>query len=276
MLIIGNPLQRPINHRALEPALEEMLELGINGLEVCTPHIELCVTPDLRRHFGDYVRKLGFKFCRYNSLLPDYLIEMQSPDQVPGAIAGMKRDVDICVDLGINQLMTWEGKIPAGKRQDAIDGWILEETIKIFREGVSYAESKGVSVSLEVHPFSLGMNVDWLVKLCDGVGSDSFGVTYDCAHFAVGLPDGYVDAIYKLGKHIKHLHFSDSDLEASEVHYPLGEGKMDLPAVIKAIEDVKFSGTLMLDVWLWPFPIDALKTCMAYVKEHMSHLAHDC
>jgi len=173
MLIIGNPLQRPINHRALEPALDEMLELGINGLEVCTPHIELCVTPDLRRRFGDYVRNLGFKFCRYNSLLPDYLIELQSPDQVPSAIAGMKRDVDICCDLGINQLMTWEGKIPAGKLQQDIDGWILEETTRIFREGVAYAESKGVSVSLEVHPFSLGINVDWLCKLCDGVGSDT-------------------------------------------------------------------------------------------------------
>ena len=275
MLIIGNPLQRPINHRALEPALEELREVGINGLEVSPPHIELCVAPALRQAFSKYVADLGFRFCRYNSLLPDYLDTLESPAQVPSIVAGMKRDVDICVDLGINQLLTWEGRIPTGKPQKDIDGWILEESIGFFREGVQYAESKGVGISLEVHPFSLGIDVDWLVKLCDGVGSDSFGVMYDCAHFGVGIPDGYVDAIYKLGSHIKHLHFSDSDLVSSEVHYPLGEGKMDLDAIIKALEDTKFNGTVMIDVWLYPTPIDALRKSIPFVKEKMSHLCSD-
>ena len=275
MLILTNPLQRPVHHRPLDLALRELVEIGFTGLEVSPPHLELCVSSGLRKTFSEQVAKTGLRFIRYNSLIPEYFDTLTSKDQVPGIVTAMKSDVDCCVDLGIHQLLTWEGRIPAGVRQDAIDGWILDETVAIFCDVIAYAESQGVSISLEVHPFSLGSNLDWLIKLCDRVGSDSFGVTYDCAHFAVAHPTGYIDAIYQLGSRIKHLHLSDSDLESSEVHFPLGEGKMDLEGVIKALEDTKFSGTTMIDVWLFPFPLAATRASLEFVKQKMSHLVSD-
>ena len=272
MLIIANPLQKPVHDRPLDIALRELVGIGITGLEVCTPALELCVAPALRQAFSGQVAATGLRFIRYNSLIPPYFDTLTSKDEVPRIVSEMKSDIDVCLDLGINQLLTWEGRIPPGVSDEEIHGWILDETVNIFRQVMDYAEAKGVSVSLEVHPFSLGSNVDWLVKLCDGVGSDDFGVTYDCAHFAVAHPDGYVDDVYTLAHRIKHLHFSDSDLESSEVHFPLGEGKMDLDAVIKALTDVGFNGTTMIDVWLYPFPLEALRSSIDFVKEKMGHL----
>ena len=253
-------------------ALAELIEIGFTGLEVCTPHIELCVSPELRQVFSDHVARLGLRFCRYNTLIPHYFDTLNSRDQVTEVVECMKRDVDTCVDFGIDQLLTWEGRIPAGLRRDAIFGWVLDETVNIFQEVVPYAAQRGVTISLEVHPFSLGSDLEWLIQLCDRVDSTSFGVTFDGAHFAVAHPTGYVDAIYRLAHRIKHLHLADSDLMSPEVHFPLGMGKMDLDAVIKALGDVKFSGTTMIDVWLYPFPVEAARISMAFVKSRMAHL----
>jgi sugar phosphate isomerase/epimerase len=275
MLIIANPLQNPVHGRPLDVAIREFVEIGITGLELCTPALELCVTPGLRNEFSKKIATTGLRFIRYNSLIPQYFDTLVSKDQVPGIIAAMKADVDVCVDLGIQQLLTWEGRIPPGTSQEEINGWVLDETVGIFRAVMNYAEEKGVSVSLEVHPFSLGTNVKWLVELCDRVGSSEFGVTYDCAHFAVAHPEAYIESIYQLGPRIKHLHFSDSDLESSEVHFAPGEGKMDLDGVITALEDIKFSGTTMIDVWLYPFPLEAIQTSIDFMKAKMSHLISD-
>ena len=275
MLIIANPLQKPVHDRPLDVALREFVELGVTGLEVCTPALELCFNAELRHQFSKKIAETGLRFIRYNSLIPPYFDTLTSKDQVPGIIAAMKADVDVCSDLGIHQLLTWEGRIPAGASHEEINGWLLDETVEIFRAVMDYAEARGVSLSLEVHPFSLGSNLKWLVELCDRVDSTEFGVTYDCAHFAVAHPETYIDAIRQLGHRIKHLHFSDSDLVSSEVHYALGEGKMDLDGVITALEDIEFRGTTMIDVWLYPFPLEALQTSIEFIKTKMSHLISD-
>jgi len=270
MLIIANPLRRPVNHRPLDVALQEIVDLGFTGLEVCSPHIELCVTPELRSQFSEWVAKLGLRFVRYNSLIPEYFDSLELKSQVALIVEGLQRDIDRCVDFGIGQLLSWEGRLTGDR--EARFGWMLDETVRIFREACAYGEERGVELSLEVHPFSMGSDVDWLVELCDRVGCASFGVMYDSAHFAVAHPTSYVDCVIKLAHRIKHLHFCDSDLESSEVHFPLGRGKMDVPAVIQALEKVQFSGTVMIDTWLYPMPQLALKVSLDYVRKHMTHL----
>ena len=108
--------------------------------------------------------------------------------------------------------------------------------------------------------------MDWLVKLVDGVGSERFGVTYDSCHFGVGLPDGYTDAIKKLGTRIKCVHLSDSDTRSSEVHFPPGRGCLDMDGIVAALKGVGFAGDLMVDMWLYPLPERALREGMAYLR----------
>ena len=270
-MIIANPLRRPVNHRPLDIALRELADLGYTGLEVCSPHIELCVTRDLRRRFSSWVAEYGLTFVRYNTLIPVYFDTLESHEQVDGIISALKEDIDRCTDFGIQQLLTWEGRF-VGNRDERF-GWRMEETVKIFQAACAYGAERGVELSLEVHPFSMGSDVEWLVELCDQVDDERFGVMYDCAHFAVAHPESYVECIHQLGHRIKHLHFCDSDLKSSEVHFPIGEGQMDIPAVIAALKAVQFSGTLMVDTWLYPMPQTALEIGLAYVREHMSEFA---
>lgn len=272
MMIIGNPKTIPINHRPIEESLHKMVELGFDGLEVCTSEIEMCVSDDLRKKFGEYAESLGLKFVRYNSMIPPYFDTLLSREQTPEIIAGFKKDIEVTRALGVNQLLTWEGRIPSDATSKDIHGWIFDKTVKIFREVIAYGDQREVSISLEVHPFSLGIDVDFLVNLCDAVDSENFGVTYDCAHFAVGHPDSYIDIILKLGSRIKHLHFCDSDKKTPEIHYPPGKGCMDLDGVVKALEQINFSGSLMFDSWLYPFPDQCAKLGIEYLRRAMKNL----
>ena len=269
-ILIGNPLY--FEAYPIEQALRLMKEFGFEGVEICHSHIAMCKTPELLGQFAEHVASLGLPLVRSNVCAADYHVPLRSKQDSTGIIEGLKRDVDIAASLGVRQLMTWEGRKPEGATKKDIHGWIFDETLRIFREAVEYASGKGISISVEIHPFTLGIDIDFAAKLCDGLPADSFGIVYDCCHFAVGDPEGYIEAISKLGSRIKHVHFADSDKRSSELHFPPGKGEVDLSGIVKALRGIDFDGTMMLDVYLYPLPEEACRIGVPYMKQVMKDL----
>ena len=270
MTPIGNPM---IFHQyPIEQALRLTAGFGYRRLEIWPPQIAACRTDALRREFADHAAALGLSLVRLNAAAADYFAPLKTCRDTEVIVSGLKRDIDLAHSLGMTQLLTWEGRRPEGATPADIRGWILEATTEIFIEAVEYGRSRGVSLSVEVHPFTLGIDLDFLVSLCDGVGSDAFGVTYDCCHFGVGLPEGYIQAIRKLGARIKHVHFSDSDKVSSELHFAIGKGCLDLDGIVAALKQIRFHGTMMLDLWLYPFPEEGTKISLPYVSKAMESL----
>ena len=251
-MVIGNPMI--FRQLPLEQALQRMAELGYDALELWPPQIAECKTDALRRGLAEYIRSLGLKLVRLNAADPAYFKLLQAPEDVPHIVEGLKVDIDAAAALGISQLLTWEGRKPEGASRDEIYGWILDQTVSIFEQSLPYARKRGVSLFVEVHPYSLGIDVKWMVKVYDRLDADNFGVLYDCCHFGVGLPHGYIDAIHQLGHRITHVHFSDSDKVSSELHFAPGTGCLDLDGIVNALKQVGFHGTVMLDLWLYPLP----------------------
>lgn len=272
-MVIGNPMifrQLPI-----EDALAKIVELGYNGVELWAPQVKSCKTPDLRRRLSKYVMSLGLKPVRVNAADADYFNMLTAPRDVPNIVAGLSSEIDAASDLGMPQLLTWEGRKPQSATPKDVYGWILDETVSIFEQALDHACQRAVSLSIEVHPFTLGMDLDWLILLCDRLNSPQFGVVYDCCHFGVGLPDGYIDAIYKLGSRIRHVHFSDSDKVSSELHFAPGTGCLDLGGIVSALKRVGFNGTVMLDLWQYPLPEEGSRIGVPYVAKILKELALD-
>ena len=263
MTPIGNPMI--FRHYSLEEALKKMATFGYREIELWLPQIEMCRTDELRRQLVVYAKSLELSLVRLSTAGADYFVPLDSRHDTPGIIAGLKRDIDIAHSMGMTQLLTWEGRKPDGANSGDIHGWLLDETTRIFRETVAYGEPRGVSLSVEPHPFTLGMDLDFLVKLCDAVDSEFFGVTYDCCHFGVGLSQDYLQAIPKLGGRIKHVHFSDSDQRSSQLHFSVGKGCLDLAGIVAALKQIEFKGTVMLDLWLYPFPEQGTRESLPYV-----------
>jgi sugar phosphate isomerase/epimerase len=267
--IIGNPINLTHFGWPLGQALDLLAEMGFGRIELCRPDLAGWVTRQLRRQLGDHIAEKGMTLAGFNVANAEDFQALRSPDDLAPALASLTRDIDLAADLGATYLSTWEGRVPEGVSAADRHGWLLESTVELFRQAVRHSEPHGIDLLVEVHPFTLGIDVDWLVKLMDGVGSERFGVTYDSCHFAVGLPDGYIEAVEQLGSRIKTVHLSDSDKTSSELHFPAGKGCLDMDGIVAALKGVGFSGDLMVDVWLYPLPELALREGIAYLNRVM-------
>jgi sugar phosphate isomerase/epimerase len=124
--------------------------------------------------------------------------------------------------------------------------------IEYFRELAEMAAAAGLDVVIEPHPDTLSMEDRFAIDLVDGVGRENLGLVYDCCHYGVGQPAGYVKSIERLGRRIRHVHFSDGDRRTYALHLPLGEGELDLEAIVAALQSIGFAGTLTNDLYNYP------------------------
>ena len=264
-LIIGNPLG--FFNDPLETTLPIMAELGYDQIEICHSQLTDYRTPELRGQFREYVESLGMKLIGSNVPNSAYFQTLHSSDDVKVALAGIQRDIDISVDLGVEYLITFEGRVPTGATDKIIFGRLMDDTVELMRQASVYAAQRSIELQIEVHPFTLGTNLDFALQLHDRVDMDNFGFVYDSCHFAVGLPDGYIDAIVTLGHRIKAIHLSDSDKRSSELHFPPGRGCLDMEGIVAALKKIRFSGYWMLDLYLYPLPAWGSRVGIPYIRK---------
>lgn len=235
-----------------EDACQRLAAAGCNAVEMWPPHLAGCKTPALLKQFRDFAAELGLELWGYNAVGADYFQPFGAQANYNRTLAGLKADVDHALELGVDDVMVWEGVRPSASNMPDAD--LLAVLVSLFSEAIDYARPKGVRFTAEPHPFTLGMNNDFMKQLCDQLDRECFGVLFDFCHYGVGQPDSYVEAIYDLGPRIQHLHYSDTDGVTSELHYPPGKGLLDLAAMNQALKEIGFAGTSTLDMYGYPVP----------------------
>jgi len=235
-----------------EEACRRLAAAGCNAVEMWPPHLAGCRTPALLKQFREFAAELGLELWGYNAVGADYFQPFGSTANYNRTLAGLKADVDHALELGVADVMVWEGRRPPDS--DIPDSDLLAVLVALFSEAIDYAGPKGARFAAEPHPFTLGMDNDFMKQLCDQLDREHFGVLFDFCHFGVGQPETYVDAIFDLGARIEHLHYSDTDGFTSELHYPPGKGALDLAAMNQALKEIGFAGTSTLDMYGYPVP----------------------
>lgn len=266
--IIGNPLG--YFHYSVEQALTVMADSGYDQIEICHAQIQDYKTPDLRRQLTQYIETLGMRLVGSNVADATYFQALDNDQDIKIAVAGLKNDLDFSIDLGARYLSTFEGRVPSGASSQDIFGRVLDNTVDLFKQVTEYGANKGIDVLVEVHPFTLGMNVDFAIQLCDRVNMDSFGITYDSCHFAVGRPTGYIEPIDLLAHRIKCVHFSDSDKKSSELHFAPGTGCLDLDGIWQALKRINYQGPWMLDLYQYPMPEYGSQIGLKYMRKNLT------
>ena len=250
MRLCGNSIT--FQHYTAEEACQRLARAGCNAVEMWPPHLEGCKTPLLLKQFRDFAAELGLELWGYNAVGADYFQPFGAQANYDRTLAGLKADVDQALELGVHDVMVWEGLRPPDS--DMPDADLLAVLVALFSEAIDYAGPKGLRFTAEPHPFTLGMDNGFMKQLCDQLDRDYFGLLFDFCHYGVGQPDSYVEAIYDLGSRIEHLHYSDTDGVTSELHYPPGKGVLDLAAMNQALVDIGFAGTSTLDMYGYPVP----------------------
>ena len=250
----------------LEEAVHRLRESGFTKMEAWKGQMKRCSTPLLRKHFVRATNEMGLTIVGLNAAGEPYFQPFGTDKQLQDTLEGLKSDTEFAASLGAGYLLVWEGIRPEGATDQNCLERCLPRLKELFREALAFAAPRNVRLFVEVHPFTVGINDRLITTLCDNLDSEFFGTVYDCCHYGVGRPKDYVQAIRALGRRIRLIHFSDSDLVSSEVHYAAGTGCMDLEAILNAFKEIRFDGLLMLDLYLNPTPVYSIRQSMPLLR----------
>jgi sugar phosphate isomerase/epimerase len=212
----------------VEDAFRFMCELGFTRVEPWKHHLKRCKTPELREQFVKSMERMGLGIGGLNAVGERYYRPFGTDQDLQATVDGLQADLEFALSLAVRDVLIWEGVRPEGSTDSYCESHFLPRLVELFRAVLKFAQRVNARVLVEPHPFTVGMNDRFLIKLYDALDSPHFGILYDCCHFGVGQPTDYLGAIQRLGPRIRHIHFSDSDQRTSELHYVPGTGRLDL------------------------------------------------
>jgi sugar phosphate isomerase/epimerase len=250
----------------LEEALRIFAEHGFDSVEMWKHHLRRCKTDELRHKFAAHADTVGIIMGGLNAVGEDYYQPFGSDQELDLTLAGLKSDAQFALSLGTHEVMIWEGRAPVGTTESYWLERLLPRLIELFRAAENVLKPQGIRILVEPHPFTVGMSDELLIKLCDALDPAFFGVLFDFCHYAVGRPNEYLQAIRNLGPRIQHIHFSDSDQKTSELHFPPGAGRLPLQAMLEVFREIRYDGTLTLDLYGYPIPVQAFPASVQQMR----------
>jgi sugar phosphate isomerase/epimerase len=168
--------------------------------------------------------------------------------------------------LGVNNISTEPGG-PVNNQ-----GLPENELLKIFENGLhqvlATAERENVTVLIEPEPGLLIENSQQFIGFIKNFDSKYVGLNFDIGHFfCVG--EDPTQVIYKLSDYVRHVHLEDIAADRNHQHLILGEGAIDIDAVLYSLKDVGYDGFITVE--LYPYqdcPIYAAEQAMKFIKSH--------
>ncbi len=172
-----------------------------------------------------------------------------------------KRIVDLALSMGTNIITTHIGVVPADENCERYK--IAQAACNELAE---YAHKNGAFFAIETGPEP----AERLKKFLDSLSSRGVAVNLDPANLVMVTDDDPVKAVYTLKDYIVHTHAKDGimlkktdpqiiydyfaeggieDLNLSLYfeETPLGEGKVDFEAYLKALDDIGYTGFLTVE-----------------------------
>lgn len=241
-------------------AIENAAALGVDGIQMyATSGISSPENMDsaARKALKKQVNDAGLVF---SALCGDLGMGFGNKDKNPALVAKLKTILDLANDLGTNIVTTHIGVVPEDPNH---------ERFKIMQEAcgelANYAHSNGSHFAVETGPEPSAT----LLRFLDSLGSNGVAVNLDPANLRMVIDEDSPTAVKNLSKYIVHTHAKDGvmlqrgnpEFIYSVVHpipeevksmkffeeKPLGEGAVNFPEYLKALEEIGYKGFLTVE-----------------------------
>ena len=239
-------------------AIKTAAALGVQGLQMYATTGENApenLTGQKRRDLLHYVKDHGLCF---SAICGDLGKAFIYPERNVMLIDASKRIMDLAKELETDVVTTHIGVIPADK---TCDRYKIMQTAAY--ELAQYADAMQAHFAIETGP-EIAVT---LKAFLDDLGSRGVAVNMDPANFVMVTKDDPVQAVYTLKDYIVHTHAKDGvnlkpcdpekiyaemdhgawDSEPAFKEAPLGQGAVDFPKYLKALEDVGYRGFLTIE-----------------------------
>ena len=259
-------------------AVKKAHEVGAQGLQVYATGGEMApenMTPEKQKAF--------LQLCRDNDLVISALCGdlgkgFTDPALNPSLIERSKRIVDLAKELGTDIVTTHIGTVPEDSSCD---------TYKIMQaachELAEYADSVDAHFAVETGPEPAVR----LKGFLDTLHSTGVSVNLDPANLTMCVQDDAVQAVYTLRDYIVHTHAKDGISLAGDrsalnseaairaaagerwLELPLGQGGVDWPNYLKALNDIGYKGFLTIEREVGEKPEADIRLAADFLRAHI-------
>ncbi len=238
-------------------ALDKAQALGAKGIQVYATRGEMSpelMTAEKRREFLKAVKDHGLTI---SALCGDLGKGFVDAGLNPGLIEQSKRILDLAKDLETDVVTTHIGVVPEDKSNPRYA--VMQDACGKL---AAYADSMQAHFAIETGPEKAAT----LRNFLDGLHSTGVAVNLDPANFVMVTGDDPVQAVYTLKDYIVHTHakdgrrlrYQDPEIlygmveaemlaDPSFIELPLGEGDVDFPNYLKALDEIGYTGFLTIE-----------------------------
>ncbi|MCD6303655.1 MAG: sugar phosphate isomerase/epimerase [Planctomycetes bacterium] len=224
---------------------------GMLGVEYgFTASISLDSHPAKIRRMAEAAGVELTSFCAHANLL-----DATSPD-IYGT-AEIIKAIRLAALLGIRHVITTEGEAKTDFGRNLTPAERIFSIREKLTAPVEWARELGVELLIEPHGV-VSDTVEGMAAILDALRADDvLGICLDTGNSWLGGADP-LDYVRTFGERIKHVHWKDMPAEMEPQRgkiygtgmatIALGDGVIDLPAIVRALKDVGFDGATTLEV----------------------------
>ncbi len=263
----------------VDAALDKAVEVGATGIQVYATNGSLAPENLVGEKRAEFRRKVADHGLTISALCGD-IGRFDDPAIIPGRIERSKRIMDLAQDLGVNVVTTHIGVVPASP---------AHERYKIMQEACfelsRYADSLNAHFAIETGPEPANV----LRRFLDDLHSTGVAVNLDPANLVMVTGDDPVQAVETLKDYIVHTHAKDGiklhendpevvyGLVTNDVptgrgfkEVPLGEGSVDWPNYLRALDRIGYRGFLTIEREVGENPARDIGLAVQFLKKHLA------
>ena len=172
----------------------------------------------------------------------------------------LRRAIDIGAILGSEAISFWAGAPKPGVERNEARSWLREGLALV----VSHAHARGVVAAFEPEP---GMLVETAAEW-EALGVEGLTLALDTGHCLVTQDMDPADAVRRYAERLGTVAL-EGMARGVHVHLPFGEGDMDVPAVLRALEEVGYRKLVCVELSREsPRAHVAIPESLAWLKAH--------
>ena len=170
----------------------------------------------------------------------------------------LSRALEVAADTGADAMSFWAGVPKPGVTPEQARSWLMQGAEQVARR----AETLGTTAALEPEP---GMLIetpdDWATLRIPGLR-----LALDTGHCIVTGDRDPAEALTTFAEHIATVSIEDMK-RGVHIHLPFGEGDMDIPSILAALEKIHFEKLVCVELSRESHRADTtIPASLAYLK----------
>lgn len=235
----------------LKEEFKKAIDLDISSCQLCCWEEEL-YTEEHANIIKDAVKETGFKItafwsgwsgpCEWNFTYGPTTIGLVPPAYRESRIKTLKKASDFAEMIGVDKLVTHVGFIPENPADPEFNG-----TVGALRNLCKYMQKKG-----QYFLFETGQETPiTMLRTIEAIGTDNLGINFDTANLILYGKANTLDALDVFGQYVMETHIKDGLYPTNGLklgkEVAAGEGKANIPAVVKKLEELGYTGTFTIE-----------------------------